>query len=249
MTAILWEEAWFDMLWASWFEICTSKWIPDKDILTQTEFLDAFREIKNSVKIPVIIDADTGGTLEQLKRMITFYNQIWIDWICIEDKKFPKTNSFIEKWQELEEIDLFCKKIKLLSKEFSGMIFARIEALIAGKWEDEAIKRAKEYIKAGANVILIHSKSETPDEIVSFCRRYKKEWLTIPIAIIPTKYTSFTENYIKKYPQIKYVIYANQWIRSSIKAIKETYKKILKDWGVNNLNISTLDDCFKIQWL
>ena len=51
-------------------------------------------------------------------------------------------------------------------------VFARIESLILGNGLNDALKRAKDYINAGADGIMIHSKSKSPNEVFSFCKKY-----------------------------------------------------------------------------
>lgn len=74
------------------------------------------------------------------------------------------------------------------------MIIARIESLILDKGLDDALERAKAYIDAGADGILIHSRAKTPDDIFAFCAEYKNFSRRVPLFVVPTTYNSVTED-------------------------------------------------------
>lgn len=248
LTAKLVEKNGFEGVWASGLEISTAQAVPDANILTMKDFLDAAINMNDAVSIPVIADCDTGfGNSNNVIQMVKKYESAGIAAVCIEDKLFPKVNSYIPGRQELAPIAEFVGKImaaKNAQKTEDFMIIARVEALIAGWGHEETLKRARAYADAGADAVLIHSKQKTPAEIIKFVNdwgNYK------PLVIVPTTYPSLTENEMKKLG-IKMVIYANQGLRAAIKNINETLSYISK-CGIQNVDdkIVPMSEVFELQ--
>lgn len=237
MTAKLVEKHGFHAIWASGLEVSTSYGVPDANILTMTDYVQAASIMNDAVEIPVIIDADTGyGNSNNVIYLVKKLESVGIAAMCIEDKLFPKVNSYIPGRQELAPISEFVGKImaaKNARKSDDFMVFARVEALIAGWGQEEAIKRANAYIDAGADGILIHSKAPTPKEIEEFVEHWKNR---APLIIVPTAYPMITEDEIKKMG-IRVVIYANPGIRAAIKAIDEAFTELK-----NNKSLSSVTD-------
>ena len=211
-------ESGFEAVWASGLEISASYGVPDANILTMTQFLSKAYEMNQATTLPIIADCDTGfGNVNNAIYMMEQYEAHGISGICIEDKKFPKVNSFIEGRQDLAEINEFAGKIRAVTdakKDKNIVLIARVEALIAGWGMEEALKRSFAYEEAGADAILIHSKKKEPSEIIDFVKTFRKKSKT-PIVIVPTTYVNFSEKEIKKLG-INHVIYANQLIRSRV---------------------------------
>lgn len=247
LTAKLVEEAGFDGIWASGFEISTSHAVPDANILTMVDFLHAAEDMVNAVSIPLIADCDTGyGNSNNVMHMVRKFEAAGVSAVCIEDKKFPKVNSFISGRQELAPLAEFVGKImaaKNAQRKKEFMVFARVEALIVGLGQQEALRRAEAYLEASADGIFIHSKAKSPREIISFCKTWRKR---SPLLISPTTYYLSEEEMQKL--GISIVIYANQGIRASIKYLKEILKQIRKQ-GIANLDskIVTMDEVFRLQ--
>jgi phosphoenolpyruvate phosphomutase len=177
--------------------------------------------------IPILLDGDTGyGNFNNMRRLVRKLEQRQVAGVCIEDKQFPKTNSFIDgERQPLAEVDEFCGKIKAgkdsqLDDDF--VIIARVEALIAGWDMAEALRRAEAYHAAGADGILIHSKLSRPDEVVAFAR----EWAgRSPVVVVPTKYYSTPPEVFRK-AGISLAIWANHMIRASVAAMERISAQI-----------------------
>lgn len=209
-------ESNFDSVWASGLEISASYGVPDANILTMNQFLSKAYEMNQATTLPVIADCDTGfGNVNNAIFMMEQYEAHGISGICIEDKTFPKVNSFIEGRQNLADIDEFSGKIRAITdtkKDKNIVLIARVEALIAGWGMEEALKRSYAYEDAGADAILIHSKKKEPSEIIDFVKTFRKKSKT-PIVIVPTTYPNLSEEEIKKLG-INHVIYANQLIRT-----------------------------------
>jgi phosphoenolpyruvate phosphomutase len=223
------QEAGFDAVWASGLEVSTSAALPDANILTMTQFLAAAEEMNDACDIPVICDCDTGfGNSNNVIHMVRRYEAAGLAAVCIEDKKFPKVNSFVPGRQELASVAEFVGKImaaKSAQQTDDFMVIARVEALIAGWGEDEAMRRAEAYARAGADLVLIHSKAPTPEPIVSFLERWDKRH---PIVVVPTTYPQLDADQLKELGA-NIVIYANHGIRTQIGAVKDTFDTIAKD--------------------
>ena len=219
------ERAGFDGVWSSGFEISTSYAVPDASLLTMSEYLGAAQSMAEAVDIPVVADCDTGyGNSNNVIYMVRRFETAGVAAVCIEDKQFPKVNSFIPGRQELARIEEFAGKIKA-AKDHSGLgVVARVEALIAGRGQDEALKRAHAYADAGADAILIHNKTRSPYPIMDFVRAWDHY---APLVIVPTTYYDMTASEWESLG-VKIIIYANQGIRAAIRAMRCTFAAILE---------------------
>ncbi|MFH1379109.1 MAG: phosphoenolpyruvate mutase [bacterium] len=226
LTAKLVEASGFDGVWASGLEVSTSHAVPDANILTMTQYLERAAEMNGAVSIPVVADCDTGyGNANNVIHMVKAYESAGIAAVCIEDKRFPKVNSYVPGRQELAPIGEFIGKIMAaknaqINQEF--MVIARVEALIAGWGQEEALQRAHAYIDAGADAILMHSKAKTAEEIFTFAKLWKNK---APLVVVPTAYPEVTEQELEDHA-VKMVIYANHGLRASIKAINHVLHKL-----------------------
>lgn len=244
------EETGFDGIWASGFGISASLGVRDNNEASWTQVLDIVEFMSDSSKIPILLDGDTGfGNFNNMRRLVKKLEQKDIAGVCIEDKLFPKTNSFIEgKPQQLAEIDEFCGKIKAgkdVQMDDDFCIVARVEAFIAGLGLKEALKRAEAYTEAGADAILIHSKKRNPEEIESFM----KEWGNRhPVVIVPTKYYATPTQRFEELG-ISTVIWANHLIRSAAQSMQKTAEKIKKDNSIINIEdkIAPIAEIFRLQ--
>jgi len=250
LSARLIERAGFDGVWASGFAISASlKCIPDASFITSSEQLDIERNIVEAVSIPVIADCDTGyGNALNVKRTVTDRERAGVAAICIEDNVYPKRCSFYAGVRrELIPIDEHCGKIRAakaaqIFPEF--MVIARTEALIAGWGQEEALKRAEAYADAGADAILIHSKSKKFDEL----RGVYKLWSgRVPLVVVPTIFDQTTAAEMEE-AGAKIIIYANQPVRAAIRAMTDTLDLIKKDTrpGAANDRIVSLPEVYDI---
>jgi len=224
LSAKLIEEAGFDAIWASGFGISASlKCIPDGSFLTMTEQLEVTKNIVEAVSIPVIADCDTGfGNALNVMRTVQEYEKAGIAGICIEDNVFPKRCSFYAGVRrELVSVDEHAGKVRAAKSAQAApdfVVIARTEALIAGWGQDEALKRATAYADAGADAVLIHSKSPTFDEL----RAVSQQWSgRVPLVVVPTIFGSVAADELERHG-FKIVIFANQVIRTSIRATRDT---------------------------
>ena len=250
MSAKLVEFYGFDAVWAGSFAISAIHNVPDASILTMTEFFTAASNMAHACKIPVIADCDTGyGNATNVRYMVKKYENAGIAGICIEDKTFPKQNSLLEGGDnKLLSVKDFAAKILAANETKQNKAFAiiaRIEALISVIGIEQALKRAYAYEKAGADLIVIHSKKITPEEIFEFSDSWKG---SIPLVVIPTTYYSVNIDELIKH-KIKMVIYANQTLRAAHFALSKLLKQMKNANNLSKLQnqMSSMDDIFKLQ--
>lgn len=244
------EEAGFKGIWASGLAISAQFGVRDNNEASWTQVVDVVEFMSDVTRIPILLDGDTGyGNFNNMRRLVRKLEQRDIAGVCIEDKLFPKTNSFIGgERQPLADVQEFCGKIaagKDSQHDDDFCIVARVEALIAGWDIAEALRRAEAYRKAGADAILIHSKLSRPDQILEFA----KEWANrAPVVIVPTKYYSTPVEVFRK-AQISLVIWANHLIRSAVAAMQEAAAKIHEDQGLIEIEdrIASVDEIFRLQ--
>jgi len=220
----------FDAIWESSLTDSSSKGKPDIELVDFTSRIQTINEILEVTTKPIIVDGDTGGQIEHFTYIVKTLERLGVSAIIIEDKVFPKINSLMPDAKHKQEtIPKFCAKIKAgndakITEDF--MIIARIESLISNHDLQDALKRAKAYIKAGADAIMIHSKNKKPNEILLFCEEYKKIEKKVPLVVVPTTYNSILESELKE-AGVSMVIYANHLLRSSYKVMQETAVSIL----------------------
>jgi phosphoenolpyruvate phosphomutase len=221
------EEAGFDGIWGSGFEISGSHAIPDANILTMAENLHVTKNMNDSASIPVIADCDNGyGNAINVMRMVEEYEKAGIAGVCIEDNVFPKRCSFYSSVKrELESIDEFAGKIraaKRAQRSSDFVVIARTEALIAGWGMEEALKRGRAFAEAGADLVLIHSKKSSPQEVMTFASQWD---LQTPLVCVPTTYNTASVEELHA-AGFKMVIFANHGLRAAIKNMQETLAEL-----------------------
>ncbi len=223
----------FDGIWLSSLTDSTAKGKPDIEYVDITSRLSTVNNILEVTTKPIIYDGDSGGLPEHFVFMVRTLERLGVSAVIIEDKVGLKKNSLFGTLggQSQDSIENFAAKIKAgkracVTEDF--MIIARIESLILKAGLDDAIERAKAYIDAGADGIMIHSKEKTPDEIFEFCRCYDKLQTAIPLVAVPSTYSHITEDELVQ-AGIKIVIYANQLLRSAYPAMVKTAQSILEN--------------------
>ena len=244
------EESGFKGLWAGGLAIAAQYGVRDSNEASWTQVLEILEFMADATSIPIMLDGDTGyGNFNNVRRLVQKLEQRGIAAVCIEDKLYPKTNSFIDgNKQELANIDEFCSRIKAgkdAQKDDEFSIITRVEAFISGWGLGEAIKRAEAYHEAGSDGILIHSAKSEPSEIIAF----KNEWGDrLPVIIVPTKYYS-TPTEIFSQVGISMAIWANHMIRSSIESMQQTAASIIQKKSVVALEdkIASVSEIFRLQ--
>lgn len=250
LSAKLIERAGFDAIWAGGFAISASlKCIPDASFIDSSEQLGVERHIAEAVSIPIIADCDTGyGNALNVKRTVNDRERAGVAAICIEDNVYPKRCSFYAGVRrELIPVEEHCGKIKAAKAAQTipdFVVIARTEALIAGWGQEEALKRAEAYAQAGADAVLIHSKSPTFDEL----RTVAKSWSgRVPLVVVPTIFDQTTAAELED-AGFKIVIYANQMVRAGIRAMRDALAVMHRDTRPGSVNdrIVTLKDVYDI---
>lgn len=222
----------FDGMWLSSLTDSTAKGKPDIECVDLTSRMNTLNDILEVTTKPIIYDGDSGGISEHFVFMVRTLERLGVSAVIIEDKKGLKQNSLLENdfRQEQESIENVSSKIasgKRAQVTDDFMIIARIESLILNMGVEDAATRAKAYIKAGADGIMIHSKERTPNEIFEFCKIYSKFNNRVPLVAIPSTYPQVSEQELVK-AGVRIVIYANQMLRSAYPAMVRTAKSILK---------------------
>jgi len=250
LSAKIVEEAGFKGIWGSGLAISAALGVRDNNEASWTQVLDVMEFMSDASSLPILLDADTGyGNFNNVRRLVKKLEQRNIAAMCLEDKLFPKTNSFINgEAQELAKIDEFSGKIKAAKdtqEDPDFCVVARIEAFIAGWGLDEALKRAEAYHKAGADALLVHSKKSTAEDIFNFMEVWKD---TCPVVIVPTMYYNTPVEEFEKCG-VSLVIWANHLLRSSIKAMRETAEQINKERSLVSVEkeIVSVKEIFRMQ--
>ena len=238
LSAKLIQEAGFDAIWASGFGISAAlKCIPDASFITSSEQIEIERNMVEAITIPIIADCDTGyGNALNVMRTVHDHERAGIAGICIEDNVFPKRCSFYAgARRELIPVEEHCAKIKAAKAAQTVpdfMVIARTEALIAGWGRDEALSRAEAYAEAGADAVLIHSKSPTFDELRVVARAWSSR---VPLVVVPTIFDQVTASELAA-AGFKIVIYANQVVRAGIKAMRDALTVLKEDTRPGSVN-------------
>ena len=222
----------FDCMWISSLCDSTEKGKPDIELVDLTSRFRTIEDVMEVTTKPIIFDGDTGGLTEHFVYTVRSLERMGVSAVIIEDKTGLKKNSLFgtEVKQTQASVEDFCAKIAAgkraqLSDDF--MIIARIESLILERGLEDALERARAYVKAGADGIMIHSRSKEPDEVLAFCERFRAENQHTPIVAVPTSYDSITEEELAEHG-VNICIYANQLLRAAFPAMENAAKSILK---------------------
>lgn len=250
LSAKIVERTGFKGIWASGLSISASLGVRDNNEASWTQVLDVLEFMSDATSIPILLDGDTGyGNFNNARRLVQKLEQRHIAGVCIEDKLFPKTNSFLNgEAQSLAQIEEFSGKIQAMKdtqRDDDFIVVARVEAFIAGWGLQEALTRAEAYRLAGADAILMHSKRADIREIEAFM----KEWADRhPVMIVPTKfYSTPTEQFQEL--GVHVVIWANHNVRASIEAMQKISQKIFKDRSITQVEnrVAPVEDIFRLQ--
>ena len=244
------EETGFKGIWGSGLTLSASMGVRDNNEASWTQVLEAMEFMSDAVTIPILLDADTGyGNFNNVRRLVRKLEQRNIAGMCIEDKLFPKTNSFINsEAQPLADVEEFAGKIKAAKdtqQDPDFCVVARVEALIAGWDLEEALKRAEAYRLAGADAILMHSKRPNADQIVEFMREWNNR---CPVVIVPTTYYK-TPTSVYEEAGVSLVIWANHMLRAAIKVMQQTAARIRDERSIGSIEseVVSVKEIFRLQ--
>jgi len=248
LSAKIVEEAGFKGIWASGLTLSASMGLRDSNEASWTQVLETLELMADATSLPILLDGDTGyGNFNNVRRLVRKLCDRKVAGICIEDKIFPKTNSFIGEAQPMAEIGEFCGRIKAGKDSQSDTDFvlvARVEALICGHGMGEALRRAEAYHAAGADAILIHSKQSSATEILKFAELWSGR---APLVIVPTKYYA-TPCEQFRLAGISTVIWANHLLRASISAMRMVAQTVKKEESLLEIEhrVAPVTDIFRL---
>ena len=233
LSGLVTEKLDFDFIWESSLTDSASKGLPDASIVGNESRIHTIDEILNVTTKPMIVDGDTGGDEDNFRFLIKRLENQGVSAVIIEDKIFPKRNSFGGTvGAGMEDPDIFSKKLKVGMETKSTndfLVIARLESLIAGLGMNETMLRAEKYINSGVDGIMIHSKLKDPVEILEFIPKYEKLCDRLgrrPYLIaVPTTYNSITDPELIK-SGVDIIIHANHLLRASYKSMLETAQLI-----------------------
>ncbi|MEG0570550.1 MAG: phosphoenolpyruvate mutase, partial [Oscillospiraceae bacterium] len=250
LSAKIVEETGFKGIWASGLSISASLGVRDNNEASWTQVTDVLEYMSDATSIPILMDGDTGfGNFNNARRLVNKLEKIGVAGVCIEDKKFPKANSFLKNSSDsLAPMDEFCKKIeamKAAQNDPDFVVVARLESFIAGVGLEDALTRANAYADAGADALLVHSKRADCKEIDQFFHEFANR---IPIILVPTKYYATPTNHFRDLG-VSLVIWANHNVRSAITAMQSVSKKIFEEQSLINVEdkIASVSEIFRIQ--
>jgi len=225
----------FDGMWSSSLTDSTSKGKPDIEAVDMTSRISSVNSIFEVTTKPMVFDADTGGRVEHFTFTVKSLERLGVSAVVIEDKVGLKKNSLLgnDVPQFQDDIENFQRKISAgknaqITDDF--MIISRIESLILEAGMDDALIRAKAYIDAGSDGIMIHSRQKDPSEIFEFCKKFREipSANGIPLMVVPTSFNTVTEVEWEE-KGVNIVCYANHMLRSSYPAMEKVALSILEN--------------------
>lgn len=235
LSARIVAEAGFEAIWASGLTISASMGLRDNNEASWSQILDVLELMTDATTVPILCDADTGyGNFNNARRFLRKLEQRGLAGMCIEDKLFPKTNSFIGEGQPLAEIDEFCGKITACvdARKSDFAVVARLEGFIAGKKTAEVLERAHRYREAGADALLVHSKRSDAAEIFDFMRQWDR---SAPIVVVPTTYADTAPDDFEA-AGISGAIWANFTLRAAIRAMTDICRRVHAQGHVRDID-------------
>ena len=244
-------EAGFEGLWASGLTMSASFGVRDNNELAWSQVVEHVGFMADAAGgVPILVDGDTGyGNFNNMRRLVRKLEQVGAAGVTIEDKLFPKTNSFLRsERQPLADVDEFCGKLKAgkdSQTDADFVVVARVEALIAGWGLAEALRRAEAYHLAGADAILIHSRQSSAAEIFAFLDAWASR---APVVLVPTKYwRTPTDEFRAR--SVSVVVWANHLLRSAIEAMQETARRLHADASLLEIEpqVAPLQEVFRLQ--
>lgn len=250
LSAKLAEEAGFQALWGSGLSISAALGVRDSNEASWTQVLEVLEFMADATNLPILLDGDTGyGNFNNVRRLVRKLEQRQVAGVCLEDKLFPKTNSFLqEDRQALAEIDEFCGKIRAAKDtqhDPDFVLVARTEAFIAGWGLEEALVRATAYANSGADAILVHSKRKDSADVMAFMAHWN---LPVPIVIVPTKYPA-EELATFEQAGVHNFIFANHSLRTVVTSLKRNLETLFKTQNLMSIEneIVPVGEIFRLQ--
>jgi len=236
LSARIADSAGFPAIWASGLSISTALGVRDSDEASWSQILGVVGRIIEASDVPVMVDGDTGyGNFNSARRFVRQAELVGASAVCLEDKVFPKMNSFVGEDHHLAPVGEFCGKLRAcqdIRADPNFRLVARTETLIAGGSVQEALDRAAAYADAGADAIFIHSRRKTAAQIEEFAAQWGDK---LPLIIAPTTYAPTTPTESFRAMGLRGVIWANQNMRAAFAAMSDVCRTILSTGGVRSV--------------
>ena len=250
LSAKIVEEAGFDGIWASGLALSASKGVRDHNELSWTQVLDEVELMADMTDVPILLDGDSGhGNFNNVRRLVRKAEQRGVAGLCIEDKLYPKTNSFLRDGRfPLATMSDFVGKIRAATdarRDDAFCIVARTEGLIVGEPVARVLDRAYGYREAGADAILVHSRRSDPQDVFAFLERWDER---CPIVLVPTKYETVPAAELAA-RGASTIIWANHLLRAAIQWMQRTAAQVHRTQSVASLRdaIAPLEEIFRLQ--
>jgi phosphoenolpyruvate phosphomutase len=245
LSAAVAEQAGFKGLWASGLSISSSLGYRDANEASWTEVVDVVERMADATDLPILVDGDSGfGNFNNARLLARKLAQRGAAGVALEDKGFPKMNSFVGDRHPLADVGEFSGRLRAVKDTVGDqlVLVARIEALIAGHGMDEALARAHAYAEAGADAILIHSRKSVADEILSFAELWQNR---LPVVIVPTKYYRTPVSAYRE-ASISTVIWANHAMRAAVAGMRDICGRIIAEESIAGIEpqVATLEEVF-----
>ena len=223
----------FDGIWSSSLTDSVSNGKPDNQSFELSARINNLSNLLELTTKPVLFDADNGGQPEHLPYTVRNLERLGVSAIVMEDKIGLKRNSLFKDQSKAyqDSVKNFKKKIAISCnsrRSQNFLVVARVESLIFNRGINDAINRAEHYSKSGADLILIHSKSNSPEEIFKFAKKFRKSKFYKPLVAVPSTYSKVNERELIK-NGFKMVIYANHLLRAAYPAMENAALSILRD--------------------
>ena len=222
----------FDGIWISSLTDSTIKGKPDIELVNVSSRLETIDQILEVTTKPIIVDGESGGIAEHFVFLVRTLERLGVSAVIIEDqvRLMKHSANGTGAAQTQDSIENFAAKIAAgkqaqVTEEF--MVIARIESLILKAGQEDALRRARAYIEAGADAIMIHSKEKSPDEVFEFLREYDEFENRVPVVLIPTAYNSVTRAELRD-AGANVVIYANHLLRAAYPAMARAAESLLQ---------------------
>lgn len=222
--ALLAKNMGFESIYFSGAAFSNLLGLPDLGVTTLTELTDAVRKITSIVDLPLIVDADTGfGEAVNVSRTVSELEWAGASAIQIEDQVMPKRCGHLTGKEVVEPSEMVKRIIAAKqSRKADLVIIARTDAA-AVEGLDRAIRRAKLYLKAGADVIFPDA-LETRKEFVEFANNVKAPLIANMTEFGKTPYLTVSQFSDMGY---RFVIFPVTAFRVAMKASQDAFKEIL----------------------
>lgn len=249
LSARIAEEAGFSGLWASGLGISAQLGLRDANEASWTQVVEAVDHMAEATRVPVLVDGDTGwGDFNNVRRFVAKLEARGAAGVCIEDKVFPKMNSFQSNGREaLAQVGEFCSRLRAAKdaqRDPDFIVVARVEAMVVGGSVAEALERAGAYAEAGADAVLIHSKQPSAEQVMDFMR----QWRALrPVLLVPTAYLHSTSPEALHAAGASVIIRANELLRSAIASMQRSAKALLATERALESEIAPLSEVFRLQ--